>query len=113
MDKPAKISSEGLLAKIHAHVEAENIFITTHAQQEMDEEGITSDDVLQAIRAGHILENYPDDQRGPSCLLNGVCGTGRLLHIVCATQSPVLIIITVYEPKRPKWTSPTKRRKAR
>lgn len=102
---------EDVLAEIRAQIEAGNIFITSHALQEMDNEDITSDDVMEAILSGHILENYPEDQRGPSCLLNGACSKGRSLHIVCTTRNSILIIITVYEPKQPKWISPIKRRK--
>ncbi len=35
---------------------------------------------------------------------------GRTLHIVCTTAQATLIIITVYEPLPPKWTTPTQRR---
>jgi hypothetical protein len=32
------------------------------------------------------------------------------VHVVCTTARPVLIIITVYEPRLPKWLTPTNRR---
>lgn len=31
------------------------------------------------------------------------------LHVVSTTAQPVLVIITVYEPKPPKWVTPTQR----
>ncbi len=99
------------LEQIHAQAKVENIRVTQHAQQEMAEEDITLDDVLRAIAKGQILENYPEHRRGACCLLNGVTKEGRPLHIVCTTVRPVLIIITVYEPKPPKWTTPTQRRR--
>ena len=95
--------------QIRAQTVAENIRITQHAQQEMAEEDITLDEVLEAISTGEILENYPQHLRGPCCLLHGLTDEGRPLHIVCTTARPVLIIITVYEPKRPKWVTPTRR----
>jgi hypothetical protein len=98
------------LEQIRAHADIENIRITQHAQQEMSEEDITVDEVLEAIATGQILENYPEHRRGACCLLNGVTKTGRPLHIVCTTAQPVLIIITAYEPKPPKWITPTQRR---
>jgi len=99
------------LEQIRAQADIENIRITQHAQQEMAEEDITFDEVLEAIATGQILENYPKHRRGACCLLNGVTKKGRPLHIVCTTERPVLIIITVYQAKPPKWTTPTQRRR--
>jgi hypothetical protein len=88
----------------------EQIRVTVHAQQEMVEEEVKLELVLQVLSSGTVLENYPDHQRGACCLVNGTTWNGRSLHVVCTTTSPVLIIITVYEPKLPKWVTPTQRR---
>jgi hypothetical protein len=100
-----------VLERIRAQAAAENIRITQHAQQEMVEEDITLEEVLQAIATAHVLENYPEHRRGPCCLLNGLTRHARPLHIVCTTAQPALIIITVYEPRPPKWVMPTQRRR--
>lgn len=102
---------EAVLERIHTQAATENIRITQHAQQEMVEKDITLDEVLQALATGQVLENYPEHRRGACCLLNGLTRNGRPLHIVCTTAQPVLIIITVYEPKPPKWVTPTQRRR--
>jgi hypothetical protein len=102
---------EAVLRRIRVQAAAENIRITQHAQREMVEEDITFDEVLEAIATGQILENYPEHRRGACCLLNGFTHEGRPLHIVCTTTRPMLIIITVYEPKPPKWITPTQRRR--
>lgn len=34
---------------------------------------------------------------------------GRTLHVVCTINRSPLLIITVYEPKPPKWITPTRR----
>lgn len=104
------VNSKIALEHIRAQADVENIRITQHAQQEMAEEGITLNEVIEAIATGTILENYPEHRRGACCLLNGVSKNDRPLHIVCTTAQPVLIIITVYEPKPPKWITPTQRR---
>lgn len=101
--------SESVLEQIRAQAYEENIRLTQHAQQEMVEEEISLDEVLESIETGHILEYYPEHRRGASCLLNGLTQNDRPLHIVCTTARPVLIIITVYEPKPPKWRTPTQR----
>jgi hypothetical protein len=100
-----------VLERIRAKATTENIRVTQHAQQEMVQEDIALDEVLQAIKTGQILENYPEHKRGPCCLIYGLTLRSRPLHIVCTTTQPSLIIITVYEPKLPKWVSPTQRRR--
>lgn len=104
---------EAILEQIYIQAAAENIRITQHAQQEMAEEDIILAEVLQAITTGQIVENYPEHRRGACCLLLGHSQQGRPLHIVCTTAQPVLIIITAYEPKPPKWVTPTQRRRER
>jgi hypothetical protein len=110
MDELDEINCEVVLERIRAQAAVENIRITQHAQQEMVEEDVTLAEVLQAIATAQILENYPEHRRGACCLLNGLTHKGRALHIVCTAAQPVLIIITVYEPKPPRWVTPTQRR---
>jgi hypothetical protein len=102
---------EAVLKRIRAQAAAEDIRITQHAQQEMVEEEITLNEIYEAIATAQVLENYFEHRRGACCLLNGLTANGRPLHIVCTTARPLLIIITVYEPKLPKWITPTQRRR--
>ncbi len=92
--------------------QAEKIRVTAHAHQEMIEESILLDDVLSVLRRSSVIENYPDHQRGPCCLVYGQGTDGNDIHVVCTTSLVLAIIITVYEPKLPKWESPFTRRKA-
>ena len=98
-----------ILEQIRAQIEIENIRITQHAQREMVEDNYTLDDLIEAINIGQILEYYPEHPRGACCLLYGHTVNQRPMHIVCTTEQPVLIIITVYEPKLPKWITETQR----
>jgi hypothetical protein len=51
-----------------------------------------------------IIEDYPDDKYGPSCLILGFTRGGRPLHIQCSYPSrPLLKIITLYEPDPDLW----------
>lgn len=101
-----------VLRRIRDQARSENLRITQHAHQEMVAEDIALDQLREAIETSELLENYPQHQRGACCLLAGQTSGGRPLHVVCTTAQPVLIIITVYEPKPPKWVTP-KRRSAR
>jgi hypothetical protein len=84
--------------------------ITQHAQQEMVHDAVSLDDVLAVIANGNVLENYPTHKRGACCLVHGCTNVGRDLHVVCTSSNPMLIIITVYEPKPPVWPTATTRR---
>lgn len=101
--------SDTALRHIQAQVIEGKIRVTQHAQQEMTEEDIILGEVCEAIANGEILESYPYHRRGACCLLNGYTANKRFLHIVCTTRQPVVIIITTYEPKPPKWVTPTQR----
>ena len=98
------------LAQIQAQARAETLRVTLHARDAMRDETITLDEVLEAIATGQILEDYPEHRRGACCLVGGQTRAGRPLHLVCTSAQPVLVLITVYEPQRPKWLTPTERR---
>jgi len=53
---------------------------------------------------GEIIEDYPEDKYGPSCLILGLTKTGRPLHIQCSYPSrPLIKVITLYEPDPDLW----------
>jgi hypothetical protein len=89
--------------------------ITFHAQQERLEEDLDLIQIEAAIiEHGELLEEYPDDPRGESCLVLGFVGS-RPLHVVLGwatmkgeTQR-MLRLITVYTPTAPKWIDPRTR----
>ena len=99
-----------MLDRIQAQARVGDLRVTQHAQQEMTEEQISLDDVLEAISQGIVLEDYPQHRRGACCLVYGRTRAGRAVHVVCTSAQPTLIIITVYEPKLPKWITPRQRR---
>ena len=85
--------------------------ISLHAQEERCEEEITLHDIEQAFGHGEIIEEYPDDKRGPSCLVLGY-SNNKPIHIVCTIlPNKWLRIITVYIPQKPKWINPQQRRR--
>ncbi len=109
MDDGNLADSEVLLDRIQRQMEEGSLRLTLHAQQEMVDENVKVDDIYDAIATGQVLENYPQHRRGACCLLCGHTHQGRFLHIVCTTANSKLIVITVYEPRPPKWITPTYR----
>jgi hypothetical protein len=76
--------------------------LSRHAEQERLEEDIDVAQIEEAILLGKIIEDYPDDPRGHSCLVSGYAD-GRFIHVVCGQKGDWVVIITVYIPKPPHW----------
>jgi hypothetical protein len=91
------------------------IIYTLHALDEMnsEEEIITTDEIRQVVFNGEIIEDYPEDKRGHSCLMFGISGSKRPVHIVCAPKEEYLAIITAYIPSLKKWEPDFKTRRKR
>jgi hypothetical protein len=99
------------IEKIRKKIRQNDYEISFHAEKERYAEDISIDDIETAILNGEILENYPTDPRGESCLILGYF-EGRAIHIVCGyTTIKSIRIITVYLPKPPKWINERERRK--
>ena len=65
---------------------------------------ISVQELREVVANGEIIEDYPDDKYGPSCLILGYTQTGRPLHLQCSYPSrPLIKIITLYEPDPNQW----------
>lgn len=65
---------------------------------------ISVQELREAIGDGEIIEDYPMDKYGPSCLILGFTQVGRALHMQCSYPSrPLIKIITLYEPDPDLW----------
>ena len=65
---------------------------------------VTLQDIREVCADGEIIEDYPNDKYGPSCLILGYTQAGRPLHIQCSYPSRHLVkIITLYEPDANLW----------
>ena len=72
---------------------------------------ITRKEILEMVENGQIIEDYPEDKFGPSCLIYGKTNLERPLHIQCSYPVRSKIkIITVYEPDPEEWIDFRKRR---
>ena len=66
---------------------------------------ITTVDIRAVIFEGEIIEDYPGDARGHSCLMLGYDSIGRPIHIVCSPKTEYLAIITAYVPDEDEWSA--------
>jgi len=76
-----------------------------HAVDQSVIRDISVGEVEEAIRnRSEVIEDYPDDKYGPSCLILGFTNTGRPLHIQCSYPSrPLVKIVTLYQPDPNLW----------
>ncbi|HWR21284.1 MAG TPA: DUF4258 domain-containing protein [Verrucomicrobiae bacterium] len=85
-----------------------------HAEREREADMIPTTELEEALKSSDIIEDYPDDPRGPSCLVLGFAGQ-RPIHAVCSLRRDPeeLFLITVYDPsKRPEhWMNHYSRRR--
>ena len=84
----------------------QRILFLPHAMRQMSrpDRMIATADVRKVIEEGEIIEDYPEDTRGRSCLILGRAGNGRPIHIVCAPKDEYLAIITAYIPDEAQWS---------
>jgi hypothetical protein len=92
---------------------AKGILYTPHALNQMNrpERLIIREEVREAVVKGEIIEDYPEDARGHSCLLMALVTTGRTIHVICTPKKDYLTIISAYVPSPDKWEGDFKTRK--
>ena len=55
-------------------------------------------EVREAIQSWEIIEDYPDDKYGQSCLIFGLTQSKRPVHVQCSYPSrPLLMVITLQQ----------------
>jgi hypothetical protein len=73
---------------------------------------IGAEEIEEAMLGGTIIEPYPDDPRGPCCLIFGLSKHRGPLHISCGRlEEDEVLIITAYEPDPKEWEADCKTRK--
>lgn len=89
------------------------ILFLPHAIRQMSrlDRMITGQDVRRVVLRGEMIEDYPEDVRGHSCLLLGIDLERRPIHVVCSPKPEFLAIITAYTPEPKDWDSSFKVRK--
>ena len=85
------------LQEIQEAVRQGRVFFTDHAVRQMAARAIMDSEAIETLLNGEIIEEYPDDKYGPSCLVYGDTQAERPLHVLCSVP-PRVRIITVYQP---------------
>jgi len=94
---------------------ARRIIYLPHAVRQMSrpERMISVADVRDVVQKGELIEDYPEDVRGHSCLILGYGMDGIPIHVVCSPKGDYLAIITAYVPDSEEWEVDFKKRRIR
>jgi len=93
-----------MIEQIRAKVQAGRFEFSRHAVDQSVLRQISVQELREAIANGEIIEDYPEDKYGPSCLVLGFTRMGRPLHIQSSYPSrPLVKIVTLYEPDPAEW----------
>lgn len=94
-----------MIAEIRARIQAGQFEFSKHAVDQSILRQISVQELREAIASGEIIEDYPEDKYGPSCLMLGFTQAGRPIHIQGSYPArPLIKIITLYEPDPAEWT---------
>jgi hypothetical protein len=98
--------------KVCAAVVVGQVHVSEHAHDEAVDDGLSVVDVIDATPSGEVIEDYPTDPRGASCL---ALITRPAVHAVWAFDegSGRAILITVYRPDPARWSDDFRHRRRR
>jgi len=100
-----------ILQRIREQIQKDDYEFTLHAEHGREDEHILVEELEQSVIAGELLEDYPNDPRGHSCLITGYSPIGRSIHSVWGLLPDGRVrVITVYIPLPPKWIDARTRR---
>ena len=90
----------------------ERILILPHAINQISrpERMILIEEIERTIFHGEVIEDYPEDVRGHSCLMLGYGKDKRPVHVICSPKIDYLAIITAYLPNQKDWSDDYKTR---
>jgi len=89
---------------IRTEIRNQSYEISLHADDERIADGLTVADLEVVLSNCQIIERYPNDPRGESCLVLGYSAGRVPVHIVCGkNRLGHMILVTVYIPAMPKW----------
>ncbi len=101
------------IVKLVREAAKKKILFLPHAVKQMSrlDRMISTSEVRQTVEKGEVIENYPEDVRGHSCLIMGYGNNRRPIHTVCSPKEDYLAIITAYLPDPEDWENNFKKRK--
>jgi hypothetical protein len=75
-----------LIEGIRAKFARDEFEFSKHATDQSLLREISVQEIREAVNVGEIIEDYPDDKYGPSCLILGFTQANRPVHVQCGFQ---------------------------
>lgn len=86
-----------VIKKIRRCILEREYYLSSHAEEEMLDDGFERADVEHAILQGVLEKRMTHDTRGTRYRIQGPARSGALMHVICRFREEAnLIIITVY-----------------
>ncbi len=111
MEKKEKSLLQVNISQIKTRIKSGEYRYTVHSLERSIERSISKKEIEEVILVGEIIEYYPEDKYGPSCLILGFTNENKPIHVQCSLE-PVWII-TCYDPSdRPsEWSEDFRKRR--
>ena len=101
-----------MINELRSKIAINQFEFTRHALDQSILRGITVQELREAMESGEVIEDYPQDKYGPSCLVFGMTKSDRPIHVQCSYPAREIVkIITLYQPDPEQWIDYKKRRK--
>ena len=86
-----------VLQRVRRAAQTRKYRITAHANEEMDYDGLTREDVVQILATGEVSRKFTDDPRGPRYEIAGRAADGRAACIVVRLlPGSIVRVVTAY-----------------
>ena len=95
-----------IVEHLQAKVRQKKYRLTIHAEKEREADQITRHEMEESVLSVQceVIEDYPTDPRGHSCLVLGFTQAGLPIHMVCGhLTEEEFIVITIYRPDPEQW----------
>lgn len=93
-----------MIEQLRTKIASNRFEFSKHALDQSILRKITIQELHEAILDGEVIEDYPEDKYGPSCLVFGRTKSDRPLHVQRSHPSREIIkIITLYQPDPEQW----------
>ena len=100
------MTNEADILSLIRQAASKRLLFLPHAIRQMSRPDrlIISSEIHSVVEHGEIIEDYPEDVRGHSCLILGYGEGSRVIHVVCSPKDEYLAIITAYLPDEDEWS---------